>query len=403
MNIVSFTTYYNKKMKVNLTKNQRIKIIERYFSNVSGTPVSFENERTCLSHIITYASAHEDRAEEILQELYYLLEYSFSTQNPNYIYSFEISERVEIIDRNLQRSLRRVIEHGDFRFKKTKYSYDPIDKLIKIEFDYEEFAINEVSGERFRKSAGMIQLTMDFIQKKFITSKAPNVKAHSHIFEYFKRELGAGMKPFYILKRKRSLNKFNDTEFSATTILIINLLFDTIPALGYDVTLEAISFSNLDSQNIHGVRLKGFNLLTATEVLQRVHTGDDIHHLKVTLERVHTDQPEHIYFNTSFIIDLQGKLCFIFNEGIELNSETRDICYKLQENLISLISTPDTVQKGATIINDRLPLPPSQTHTIATIYEDLGKIFLKTEDKLALDEYFNKYHPMAMAFQKVKV
>lgn len=392
-------------MRVNLTRNQRIKIIERYFLNVSGIAVSFDNERACLSHIITYVSAHEDRAEEILQELYYLLEYSFSTQNPNYIYSFEISERAEIVDRNLRRSLRRTIQHGEFEFKKTNYSYDPIDEIVKIEFDYEEFAVNEVTGESFRKSAGMIKLTMDFIHRKFITSKAPNVKAHSHIFEYFKRELGAGtgMKPFYILKRKRTLNKFNDTEFSATTILIINLLFDTIPTMGYDVTLEAISFSNLDSQNIHGVRLKGFNLLTATEVLQRVHTGDDIHHLKVTLEQIHTDQPEHIYFNTSFIIDLQGKLCFIFNEGIELNPETRNICYKLQENLISLISTPGTVEKGAYIINDKLPIPPSHTHTIATIYEDLGKIFSKKEDKLALDEYFSKNYPSVMAFQKIQV
>lgn len=402
MNIVSFTTYYTKKMRVNLTKNQRIKIIERYFSEINRTTITFENERECLSHIITYVNDNEDQAEQILQELYYLLEYSFSTQNPNYIYTFEIREQAGTTDRKLQRSLRRHIEHGDFKFKKTKYSYDPIDELIKIEFDYEEFANNEISGERYRKSAGMIQITMDFENKKFITSKAPNVKAHTRIFEYFKRDLGAGIKPFYILKKKSILNRVNDTEFSVTTMLIINLLYDTIPNLGYTVTLEAISFSNLDAQNIHGVRLKGFDLLTATEVLQRIHTGDDIHHLKVTLERIHTDQPEHIYFNASFIIDLQGKLCFIFNEGIELNSETRDICYKLQESLITLLGIPATIHKGATIINEKLPLPPSRAKTIANIYEDLERVFSKPEEKVALDKYFNEKFPLAMAIRKVE-
>ncbi len=95
---------------------------------------------------------------------------------------------------------------------------------------------------------------------------------------------GIKISPIYILKKSLDIKKRkNCTEFSPTTLIIINLLYKDIPKMGYKVNLDAISFTNLDSQNVQGMKMKGTNLLKAEEILQRIHLGDDVHTLKINI------------------------------------------------------------------------------------------------------------------------
>lgn len=396
MNIQQFTEYYNKKMKRNLTKTQRIETIKNHFERKLNTPLVITNERECLSYILRYINEHPLEAESTLEELYYILEYSFSSLNPYYLYVFETSASQDEFIEQINELLDGSIEYGDFTFKLLTTSFDDINRIIKYEVEFFELSINDISGELTTKTSGIIHIIFDFNNKKFITSNTQISKCHNQIYQYFKDEVGLLISPIYILKRTSKMKTRNDTEFSETTLLIINLLFETIPQMGYDLTLEQINFSNLDSENIQEMRLKGTNLLRSFEVLQRIHSGDQVHNLKISLDKVVEIEGTSTYFDTTFILDLQGKLCFIFNnEEVMVNHRTLELCYKIQESLMNLLYEPSTITNSELIIHQNLPLPLSREQIISQIYRDLSVLITNSSDKINLEKYFIENYPLA--------
>lgn len=394
MNIDQFTNYYEKKMKQNLTKRQKLREIEKYFYRRTLDEQSFENERECFYYISSYIAEHENEAEEVLQELYFLLEYSFGTNNPNYLYEFLIEADCEEFETLVSSMVSKEFDYGEFKYRLLSKNFDAVNQVIEYEFEFTEFATFDITNEVYRKYTGIINVTFDFINKKFITSKSPIPKNHNNIFEFFKEFSGATINPYYILKRKSFLSKKNTTEFSITTLLIINLLYETIPSMGYNFTLDSISFSNLDSVNIQRVKMSGTDLLKAPEVLQRVHSFDDVQNLKITITIVKRENGIDVFSYLTFTLDIQGKLCFIFTDDTVLNSNTREICYKIQESLMDLLYDTSTIQSGSQLIHSELPAPKSQQQIVSQIFADVLDLTSNIDDKIAIERYFIDNFPL---------
>ncbi|WP_042346786.1 hypothetical protein [Bacillus massiliigorillae] len=396
MDITRFTIYFNKKMQFNPTKKQRIESISNYFSQQEKRKISFGDETECIQYIIQYTIDRPDTSEDIFDELYYLLEYSYSAQNPNYIYSFSTGIEVDVFDRNLLSCFSKPINYNDFDFELSEYSIDNINQTIQYKFTFCENGVDVIDDKKYQKDSGVIQIIFDFKNKRCISSKSTNDKGHNQLMSLIRERTGNTLEPFYILKRKKSMDKNNDTEFSNTTLLIINLIYKTIPDLNYDFTIDSVSFTNLDAAKVQGMKMKGTDLLSAPEVLNRIHSRDEVDNLKISLQKVSHNNGEEVIFTTSFIIDLQGKLSFIFDaDDPNTNQAVRDICIKIQAALIDLIYDYSSVENGAKLIHEKLPLPKTNNQLVGDIYRELSEIITDIDDKIAMENYFVSKFPLA--------
>lgn len=192
-----------------------------------------------------------------------------------------------------------------------------------------------MSGQRRRKSLGTLKITFDLKNEKFISSESSNERSHKSMLHYLDSQ-GYTIKPIYILKRALTIKNQNFTDYSPTTLLIINLLLESLPILGYRVTLDSINFTNLDSRDIQRMTLNGTNLLSSQEVLQRIHNGDTVHTLKVTLNAIGERDGIALQNATTFKIDLKGRLVFIFGDGDDNEANNREICIEIEKTLMSL-------------------------------------------------------------------
>jgi len=388
MNLERFTDYYNNKMRFNLHINKRLKAIEEYFLNEHAETVSFMTKDSCYAYIVTYTSQHEDNAEEILEQLYYTLEQSFSSQNPYYISELETTVNKDEFAHNIGRLFARNVEYGDFKYElRHDIEYDTNDETIYCELDFEERFIDYITGEKRRKSLGTIKITFDLKNKKFISSEASNERSHKNILEFFETQ-GYTINPIYVLKRSLTLRNKNFTDFSPTTLLIINLLLLTIPNMGYRITLDSINFTNIDSQDIQRMTLNGTNLLASNEVLQRIHNGDTVHTLKISLNIISDRDGTQVEYGATFKIDLKGRLAFIFGDSDDNDARNREICIDIQNSIMELIYNDTTVQTGVTLINEKLPKPKSLHEILSTIQNELSELVDNTDDKIALKKYF---------------
>ncbi|WP_144556557.1 hypothetical protein [Bacillus pumilus] len=395
MNFERFTDYYQKKMKYNLHINKRLQAVSDYFHHEHAITTSFSSKDNCFAYIVRFIQQHEDNAENILEELYNILEYPYSSQNLYFINKLETSVQKDDFVRNIKRVFGNEIIFEDFTYNlRDDVEYDANDEIIQCNLNYEEsiedYSVNEIR----RKSLGTIKITFDLKNKKFFSSESPNEKSHKNIIDYLLTR-GYTISPFYILKRAVKIKNNNFTDFSPTTLLIINLLLGTLPSLEYRVTLDSINFTNTDSQDIQRMTLNGTDLLSSNEVLQRIHNGDTVHTLKVSLAKIHSNNDSEVYHGASFKIDLRGKLSFIFGDGDDNEVRNREICIHIQNSLMDLIYADDTVQKGVSLIADKLPKPKTFNEIVSIIQAELLEIIENEADKVAIEKYFVEKYAIA--------
>ncbi|WBL16867.1 hypothetical protein [Sutcliffiella sp. NC1] len=394
MDLDRFTNYYSKKMKNNLTKKKRIKTISDFFSKQTKKDISFSDEKESLAYIIQYIIEREDESEEILEELYTLLEYSYSTQNPNYVYEFKTQYTDNTLYDLVKKTFKKRLIYGDFEYELTdSIKFDSYSRIIECNLEYQEYSSDIVTGEEYKKSSGLVNIIFDMKNNKFFSSKSPNYKTHNNLVEFLSSK-GFNISSIYILKRALTIKNRNFTEFSPTTLLIINLLYEKIPELGYEITLEAISFTNLDSQNVQGMKMKGTDLLEAQEILQRIHSGDEVHNLKLSLQIIDKSSGIDKYVGTTFMIDLQGKIAFIFEEDDDVReSRKREICINLQNSLMELIYDEDTIERGQNIIYKELPKPKSIQFVVSEIKKSVLELIKNSDDKIEVEKFFIENYP----------
>ncbi|MET3508428.1 hypothetical protein [Halalkalibacter oceani] len=396
MDLGNFVRVYNLKMKNNLSKGLRLNAIEEYFSEELGHDIDFKGDSDkCLSYIVETIRTDEENGEEILESLYNILTETFSNLDPNYIYELETDFTEENILDYLKRNFKKTNNFGPFDFiLDGEISYDNVKQTISCRLSFEEFHIDLITNNRINSAQkGRINITFDLMRKKFISSNASYEKVHNSLYNLITASGKIILRKFYVLKRESAMKNRNFTDYSSITLLAIKLLYETIPSMGYNVTLESILFTNLNATKVQGMKMKGTDLLSAEEVVQRIHLGDKVQSMKITLEKIEKKQGREFLFQTQFTIDFRGKLAFIFldqnlNEGKKL-----DICVSLYESIFALIYDDKTVEDASKLIQNKLPKPKSIDKIIKEIKNEVLDLLTKKEDLITVEKYFLEKYP----------
>lgn len=172
--------------------------------------------------------------------------------------------------------------------------------------------------------------------------------------------------------------------------------------MGYEITLDAINFTNLDAQNVQGMKMRGTDLLKAPEVLQRIHFGDEVHTLKLSLEIISENNGNKEYFRTTFTIDLRGKIAFVFEDDDIRDSRRREICIKIQSSLMQLIYDENTIEYGQNIIHRELPKPKSLHQIVSDIRTNVLEMVTNEDDRIHVEKYFVDNYPLSFNHSKIK-
>ncbi len=201
MDVGRFKAYYDNKMKNNLTKAKRVKTINDYFQKKTKNNLSFKDEKECYVYIMEFIRSREDEGEAILEELALLLEYEYSTQNPNYVFDLKTTKGHSDFYKLISKIFKKEIRFGDFNYKLTNtIKYDRIDEIIECDLDFVEYGLDIATNKEYKKSSGFISITFDLKNEKCISSKSTNYKNHNNLVKFLNTK-GFEILPVYILKR----------------------------------------------------------------------------------------------------------------------------------------------------------------------------------------------------------
>ncbi|MFE6167741.1 hypothetical protein ACFVP8_07625 [Viridibacillus arvi] len=389
MNKASFSGFVKTKFSNNFFKKPRLALISNHFRGLEGNQqIEFDDADECLNYILDYLDINEEDSEQIMEDIVKVLNLSVSNRNPNIVMEFE--NDLPFMD--LVKKLEAIFEN-EFRYKSTvfklndKLKCDQINKVIEVEFDFTEMALNPINSEEVRKSIGIIKLRFDVINKKVITSYAGNRKIHHELHDYLIRE-SLKIKPLFVLLRSSTIKNSNNSEFAPSTLLFMNLLFDVFSKMDLKVDLELLDFTNLEAVNIKGMTLKGTNLLNAPEIIQRIHNGDEIFKFKVHAFKILNKNGAETYFSTNFELSFEKRLCFVFDTNEPESSERYSIMGQIYDEIMTLLYYDGTVERGIELINEKLHKPKSTQMIVQEIYNQVSSVVKDIDERILIEKYF---------------
>lgn len=395
MKIEKFLGVFERKLGVNFYKKQRLENISSYFREVEeDNDIEFSDNDECLSYIIEYLNKNEDNSDTILDEIIRVLELSVTNRNPYYVMEFTNQRTFEELCEKFNEIFGAAFNFENVHFVKNgEMQCDDINNIIEIEFDYKELEEDLVNDREIRKSIGVIKLRFDLNAKKIISSVAGNRKIHNSMYKYLVRN-SINVNPLYLLKRASTIKNKNHTEFAPTTLIFMNLLFNSFKQMNLNFDLEILDFVNVEAVNIQGMTLKGTKLLSAPEILHRIHNGDEIMKFKVNVDKILDNNGQQSYYSTNFEVNLEGKLCFVFDANEEDNLEKNKLICNIYDELLKLIYSDNTVEEGMKIINDNLPKPKSMQNIVSEIYHVVNSTVKSVDEKIAIEKYFIETFPL---------
>ncbi|MBM7701168.1 hypothetical protein JOD25_003561 [Kurthia huakuii] len=176
---------------------------------------------------------------------------------------------------------------------------------------------------------------------------------------------------------------------------MVNLIYEIIPSLGYEVTIESINFTNLNAQKIKGMKLKGTDLLNENEVLQRIHSKDEVDNIKINIEKINTIAGEKTITSLSFIVDIQGRLSFIFDADMDIPYEYKLICLNIQKKLDELIYDSNSIREGVRLIEENLKLPKTLHQNLREIQQYLYDTISDENIRIDIEKFFLAEYPLS--------
>lgn len=395
MNIQSFTEYYHRRMKNNLSKKKKVEEIKGYLTeNGHHIIVNELNVNECYEEIIKFIENHQSRAEEILEEIYHLLEVPFSYGTPHYMFELNTQKSIGNLNELINLTFTNEYEYEDYSYKlKKNSSYDPLDKTIEVELESILKKENALNNEIRRINKGPIKLFFDFENAVYISSESIEYKNHSNVYKILK-DKGIDIKPVYVLRRTSHIKNLNFTDFSPTTLIVVHLLFKSFLDLKYEFDLESIDFTNLNATNIQGTKLKGTNLLNANEMLERIYSNDNINRIKLLLKKTYYECGTEKYFQSMVTINLEKKLAFIFPEDGMREDIKREISIKIYKCILDLLNDDNVVKVGEELILEKLPKVKTSYEMIKEIRESMMSIAIDEKQKNVIKSYFSKKYPI---------
>jgi hypothetical protein len=317
----------------------------RYFL-ISNTNIEEININS-KSELITFLQ-HSETPYDVVEDIYDLLDQTFSRGYPNFIYEFELTRGNSItdlanvlstalpdneetkLDGNVQTYLKRV---GDVELNLEN-------ETVRIKVQYERFKEERDFGGTINKGMLEIKSTFDIVfdfQIELCYVKCGDRRQLSAIEEFLQTKIIGVFRTFtgYSFNVKQiSTEVENQYQLDKQTIILLDFLENEINKENYKITdYFTIAFSNSHSDKVKSVRLGGTNLLESTEVADRISQGDKIKSVRFQLQKQITADK----YNFSTVkIDFSQTLKITFSavrNARHIRSDIQHIINALNESL----------------------------------------------------------------------
>lgn len=365
--------------------NKKLEFIQYYLQYQRQLEVGISDKDALMNFLRS-----EEATDEILAEIFDLLDQSFSRGYPNYIFEFELEHGTSKTD------LINYIEQAfptENKLSPRGQNFTYISRIGPVQNNYNDNISFKVQYERHREvqtiegiEQGALEvkssfdIIFDFISnccyiqcgdKKILSTIEKLINTHLTILERFDG---------YSLRTKQESTMFEgEIKLDKQTIIILDFIENEINDCNHEINdYLGTTFFNNRSDKVKSVKLRGTNLLESFEVADRVRNGDKIKSVRFQL-RVKTgedryiiptinldfDDPLKITFgnieNTSYIPQLINHLRTKLDQSLSKRYQANEVLEELQ-HLIQRARTKDSM----IVIN-----------ILATIKEE----FLKIEDE----------------------
>lgn len=352
--------------------------------------------------LITFLQ-YPDTPYEVIEDVYELLDQTFSRGYPNFIFQFELKSDVEKND--LVKNLRVAVPEDDY-IQPHKDTHTYLKRIGSIQCDHNKVVI-KVQFEKYKdenrlregpkKGALELKSTFDIefdfsIMLCYVKCgdrrqlNAVEKTIQTHITRCFEKFNG-----FYFRSKLEHTEVQNQFDLDKQTIVLLDFLENELIKNNYSITnYFTIAFSNSQSDKVKSVRLGGSNLLESIEVADRIRQGDKIKSVRFQLYQELNSKNAHICIVK---IDFEQHLKITFSRL----KTTRHIRENIHHIYNSLLSSLDKIHEEEVIkrrLNDMLRKIRVQEsmflHSIISqIKQDIEELSLNDKEKVTqvLDKY----------------
>ncbi|WHY93135.1 hypothetical protein QNK12_06510 [Neobacillus cucumis] len=345
-----------------------------------------------------------EATDEILWGILELLEQSFSRGYPNYIFEFQL--KAGFTDSDLAQLLDESIPIGT-PLSPTRQENTIVTRVGNIIHEQANFIKFKVEYERRKTNprggalSGALEIKTSFdIIFDFTCSlcyiQCGDKKLLSAIDDIMRNKVVGVFSKFcsYELKQKQIPTVFEgEYSLDKQTVIILDYVEVEINKENHEISdYSGMSFSNLRSDKVKSVRLKGNNLLESSEVSERIRMGDQIKSIRFQLrKRLNNGN----YLMPTISIDFNGPLKITLNnmENTNYNTDfTRYLVKALNHSLAKVYREEETKERLTNIIH-RARVRESMyiQSVLAEIRDQLDEVAISSSEKEKVIQILDSY------------
>lgn len=395
MYITQFESVFTRKTKHNTQK--RLGAIENYFLEKHDLEVEFAgNKDNCLAFIMQFIQDDDVSEDEVFREILSILEDRYSMGEPYFIANLQLKEGITFEDlRNVitEKVDIGVIQHDSFEFTDISLATDHHRESINVTCRYTEYYLNPMTDQREEERplfSGSLNVKFDYQNKLLITTKSNYNKAVNKMIESLNSALwgNAVIKKYYAQNKMRG--KALEIKYDPLTLLVINLVFQKMNEIGYEVEgVNSILFYNDVAPRVKNAKLGGVDLFQDSDIIERISNSDRI--ISVSI-KICKELNEGNSVQADLTIDFRGMLKIILNESTSTEQELDDVTYEVFRIISQLITDDNTATEGTRIFENSLLHNAFKARTFYDFYIDRIESELKEllpDQKDKIEQYFD--------------
>ncbi|MDZ4567229.1 hypothetical protein [Bacillus cereus] len=288
----------------------------------------------------------ENASEEIVMDIFDLLDQSFSRGYPQYIFEFSLIQGVsqqkffEMVNTALPKGTIisspnhkevEITRIGDIDFTEGE--------TLNFKIQYEKYKANhrkKAQQTKIPEIRSTFSVTFDFSTNLCYIHCGDRNIANS-VERLLTRNILAFSKfsAFSVKERLTSTQFNNEYSLSKQTVLALDYLEEEVNHNNHDISdYFGISFANSRSDKVKAVRLRGSNLLESYEVADRIRSGDQIKAVRFQLRKKLSNDN---YILSTVTVDFNCPLKITFT-NLDNTNYMIDIIHHLKQALVNSLN-----------------------------------------------------------------
>ncbi|AIY76443.1 TPA: hypothetical protein ACLQU7_001503 [Bacillus tropicus] len=329
----------NKMLKTEAQK--KLEFIEFYLSQNLRLNIAIRTKED-LEYFLRSGNANE----EIIMDIFDLLDQSFSRGYPQYVFEFTLNSHTT------QQDFFKAVNEGLPKQEKISIPEENVivtrignidfteGDLLTFKIEYEKFKTTHrrsMNQQRVSDIRSTFPITFDF-QKQLCYIHCGERKIANSIERLLLNYIIGVFSKFssFSLKDQMTSTEFyNEFSLSKQTVIILDYLEEEINNEEYNISdYFGIYFSNSRGDKVKSVRLRGSNLLESYEVAERIRNGDQIKAVRFQLMK---KLPNENYIISTVLIDFSCPLKITFT-NLDNTNYMIDIIHHLRQALTNSLN-----------------------------------------------------------------